>query len=147
MLDMAAGPAFVDALKQVWDDGDAAFPLDQRLPQTEADRVIAVAQPTAVIGNDGERRALPGGKSVQLGDAIVVTTSGTTGEPKAVIHTHASVAASAHATSDGLGADPKTDRWLACLPPAHIGGLAVIMRALITGTELVVHSTFDPAEG
>ncbi|MCH9805472.1 AMP-binding protein, partial [bacterium] len=135
MLDMAAGPGFVHALEQIWDAGDAAFPLDQRLPRAEADRVIAVVQPTAVIGADGERTRLAG-KPLQSGDAVVVATSGTTGNPKAVIHTHTSVAASAHATSDGLGADPATDHWLACLPPAHIGGLAVIMRSLITGTEL-----------
>ncbi len=145
MLDLPAGQGFVDALQRVWDSGDAAFPLDQRLPRAEADRVIAVVRPTAVITSDGERRALDGGEPVTAGDAIVVATSGTTGDPKAVIHTHRSVAASAHATSDGLGADPTTDCWLACLPPAHIGGLAVIARALITGTELVVHEQFDPA--
>jgi O-succinylbenzoic acid--CoA ligase len=143
MLDLPAGQAFVDALRTVWNAGDAVFPLDQRLPQTEADRVIAVAQPTAVISADGERRSLAGGTPVNDGDAIVVATSGTTGNPKAVIHTHTSVAASAHATSDGLGADPTTDQWLGCLPPAHIGGLAVITRSLITGTDLIVHESFD----
>jgi O-succinylbenzoic acid--CoA ligase len=144
MLDLPAGAGFVNALQRVWNTGDAVFPLDQRLPKAEADRVIAVAKPTAVIGPDGGRRALGDGEPVEKGDAVVVATSGTTGHPKAVIHTHTSVAASAHATSDGLGADPTTDRWLACLPPAHIGGLAVIMRSLITGTDLVVHETFDP---
>lgn len=144
MLDMPAGPGFVAALERVWNDGDAAFPLDQRLPKAEADRVIAVVQPTAVVDANGERSQLTG-VPLQAGDAVVVATSGTTGDPKAVIHTHTSVAASAHATSDGLGADPTTDRWLACLPPAHIGGLAVIMRSLVTGTDLVVHEHFDPA--
>ena len=145
MLDMSAGTGFVDALRSVWDAGDAVFPLDQRLPKAEADRVIAVVKPTAVISGDGERHRLEAGAPVEDGDAVVVATSGTTGDPKAVIHTHTSVAASAHATSVGLGADPATDRWLACLPPAHIGGLAVIMRSLITGTDLVVHETFDAA--
>jgi len=143
MLDMPAGNAFVDALQHVWDRGDAVFPLDQRLPPIEADRVTAVAQPTMVIDSHGER-SLDIGRPVENGDAVVVATSGTTGQPKAVIHTHESVAASAHATSVGLGADSATDRWLACLPPAHIGGLAVIMRSLITGTELVVHESFEP---
>jgi len=145
MLDLAAGPLFVEALQRVWDTGDAAFPLDQRLPDAEATRVVAAAQPTQVLDANGERRTLQGGTPVETGDAIVVTTSGTTGDPKAVIHTHASVAASAYATSAGLGADPNTDRWLACLPVAHIGGLAVITRSLITGTDLVVHPTFDAA--
>lgn len=145
MLDLPAGSDFVDGLRRVWDAGDAVFPLDQRLPPAEADRVVAAAAPTAVIGADGERRRLDGGVPVADGDAIVVATSGTTGEPKAVIHTHGSVTASAWATSDGLGADPTTDRWLACLPPAHIGGLAVITRAIVTGTPLVVHERFDPS--
>ena len=143
MLDMAAGPGFVAALQRVWEDGNAIFPLDQRLPEAEARRVISVAQPTAVIDASGDQRRLPGGQPVQPGDAIVVATSGTTGMPKAVIHTHTSVQASAHATSVGLAADPRSDTWLACLPVAHIGGLAVIMRALLTGTGLIVHETFD----
>ena len=142
---MAAGPGFVDALQRVWAAGDAVFPLDRRLPKAEAKRVQAVVRPTAVIEDDGARRSLDGGLALPDGDAIVVATSGTTGHPKAVIHTHKSVAASAHATSGGLDADPATDRWLGCLPPAHIGGLAVIMRALITGTDLVVLESFDPA--
>lgn len=144
MLDLPAGSEFADALQRVWDRGGAIFPLDQRLPQAEADLVIAAAQPTHVIDQAGER-SLDNGAPVEAGDAIVVATSGTTGHPKAVIHTLTSVTASAHATSDGLGADPDTDRWLACLPPAHIGGLAVIMRSLITGTDLVVHEHFDVA--
>jgi len=145
MLDLPAGPGFVDALQQVWESGDAAFPLDQRLPRAEADRVIEVARPTAVIEADGERRSLDGGESMQPGDAILVTTSGTTGLPKGVIHTHDSVRASSIATSAGLDVDPATDHWLACLPPAHIGGLAVIMRALHLGTGLTVLERFEPA--
>ena len=145
MLDLPAGPAFVQALESVWESGDAIFPLDQRLPNAEASRVVEVVRPTAVIGADLERRSLDDGVPLNDGDAAVVATSGTTGDPKAVIHTHDSVRASAIATSDGLGADPASDTWLACLPPAHIGGLAVIMRSLITGTNLVVHETFDPA--
>lgn len=144
MLDLPAGPGFVDALQRVWDAGDAIFPLDQRLPRSEAERVMQVARPTAVIEADGERRSLTGGEPVADGDAAVVATSGTTGTPKAVIHTHTSVQASSHATSDGLGGDPATDCWLGCLPPAHIGGLAVIMRSIHTGTRLIVLEQFTP---
>ncbi|MFW2383845.1 MAG: class I adenylate-forming enzyme family protein, partial [Acidimicrobiales bacterium] len=38
-----------------------------------------------------------------------------------------------------------SDRWLCCLPVAHIGGLSVITRALCTGTALTVHDRFEPA--
>ena len=57
--------------------------------------------------------------------------------------THDAVAASARATSARLGVDPAADRWLACLPLAHVGGLSVVTRALVTGTPLVVHDGFD----
>jgi o-succinylbenzoate---CoA ligase len=79
------------------------------------------------------------------GDALVVATSGTTGDPKCVVLTHDAVRASAEATSARLGVDPDRDRWLACLPLAHVGGLSVVTRALATGTPLVVHDGFDAA--
>ena len=43
---------------------------------------------------------------VEDGDALVVATSGTTGEPKGVVLTHDAVRASALATSARLGVDP-----------------------------------------
>lgn len=79
------------------------------------------------------------------GDALVMATSGSTGEPKAVIHTHASVAASATATNSALAVDPSTDRWLACLPLAHIGGLSVVLRSMHSKTPVTIHPRFDAA--
>ncbi len=144
-LDLPGGPAFVEALQRVWAAGDAVFPLDRRLPPVEAARVMASIAPTAIIEADGERRSLSGGRPTQVGDAVVVATSGTTGAPKGVVHTHETVLASALATSEALDVDPDRDTWLACLPLAHIGGLAVVMRSLVTDTRCVVHDKFDPA--
>jgi O-succinylbenzoic acid--CoA ligase len=42
-----------------------------------------------------------------------------------------------------LGVDPRRHTWLACLPLAHIGGLSVVTRAVISGTPLVVMAGFD----
>jgi O-succinylbenzoic acid--CoA ligase len=61
-----------------------------------------------------------------------------------VVHTHASVEASARATSAALAVDPNVDRWVACLPLAHIGGLSVVTRSLVTGTPCTVLEHFDP---
>ncbi|HKA02810.1 MAG TPA: AMP-binding protein [Acidimicrobiales bacterium] len=143
-LDLPGGQAFVTALERAWDDGDAVAPLDPRLPAPARAEVLRVLAPTAVVGTDSERRPLAGGRPVEDGDALVIATSGTTGTPKAAVLTNAAVAASAEATSARLGVDPRTDRWLACLPLAHVGGLSVVTRALLTGTPLTVHPAFDP---
>jgi o-succinylbenzoate---CoA ligase len=104
-------------------------------------RLLAALAPTVVVA-EGGRREYPG-RPVQDGDALVMATSGTTGDPKGVVLTHDAVLASALATTARLGVDPARHRWLACLPVAHVGGLGVITRALLTGTPLVVHAGFD----
>lgn len=101
-------------------------------------------RPTLLVGASGDRRRLDG-DGVETGDALVIATSGTTGTPKGVVLTHAAVEASARATSSFLGVDPAVDRWLACLPLAHVGGLSVVTRALVSGTPVEVHDGFDAA--
>lgn len=141
-LDLPGGPAFVDALQRVWDAGDAAFPLDRRLPAAARAGVLAAMAPAAVVDHDGEHGVEPG-RPVEIGDALVLATSGSTGAPKGVVLTHAALAASAEATSDRLQAT-EDDHWLACLPLAHVGGLSVVTRALHLGQRLTVHDGFDP---
>ena len=120
---------FVASLRRAWDRGDAVLPLDHRLPAPARERVL---------------RQLRAGDPVEDGDALVVATSGSTGEPKGVVLTHEAVAASARAGNAALDVDPDTgDEWLACLPLSHLGGLGVVTKALLTGTPLVVHATFD----
>ncbi|MEJ7845951.1 MAG: AMP-binding protein [Acidimicrobiales bacterium] len=130
VLDAVGGPGFVAALRRAWDDGDAVLPLDPRLPRPTAAALLATMRPD---------------EPVEDGDALVVATSGTTGVPRGVVLTHDALAASAVATSARLGVDPGTDRWLACLPLAHVGGLSVVVRALLTGTPLTVVPGPDPA--
>src|SRR6266508_2123985 len=133
-LDLPGGPPFVVALRWVWDRGDAAFPIDRRLPAAARTRLLEAMAPSSVIDAGGEECSLAGGRPVEDGDALVVATSGATGEPKGVVLTHDAVAASAQATSNRLGV-VDSDHWLACLPLAHIGGLAVVTRALHTRTK------------
>ncbi len=145
-LALPAGPAFVAALQGEWDRGAAVAPIDLRLPPTERATVLGELAPTHIIEADGERRSLGGGTPAESGDAVVIATSGSTGLPKGVVLSHEAVAASARITTAALGIDADQDRWLCCLPVAHIGGLSVIMRALLTRTPLTVHAGFDPAE-
>src|SRR5215470_1440679 len=86
-LDAAPGPAFVEALERAWDAGDAVLPVDPRLPGPARARLLAAMEPD---------------RPVEDGDALVVATSGTTGDPRGVVLTRAAVAASAEATSRWL---------------------------------------------
>jgi O-succinylbenzoic acid--CoA ligase len=141
-LDLPGGPAFVEAMRKAWDDGDAVLPIDSRLPRHAADRLLEALRPAVVIDRNGVH---PRGQGVptEPGDALVVATSGTTGEPKGVVLDHRAVLASALATSARLAVDPAADHWIACLPLAHIGGLAVVTRALLTDTPCTVLDGFE----
>ena len=142
-LDLPGGPGFVDALRRAWDRGDAVLPIDRRLPRPAVATLLGRLGVALVVDADGEHRFAEGAP-VEPGDALVVTTSGSSGEPKGVVLTHDAVRASAVATSSRLGVTAG-DHWLACLPLAHVGGLSVVTRALVTGTRLTVHDGFDAA--
>ena len=128
-IDRAGGPEFVDELLRIWDSGNAALPVDQRLPPEAKSTIL---------------RAMRVGEPVEEGDALVMATSGSTGMPKGVVLTHDAIAASAGATSSRLEAT-SDDHWLACLPLSHVGGLSVVTRALHTGTRLTVLPGFEAA--
>jgi O-succinylbenzoic acid--CoA ligase len=142
-FEIPGGAPFVEALRRAWDDGDAVFPIDPRLPRPAVETLFAAIRPTHVVSVDRVTTALPGGVPIERGDALVVATSGTTGDPKGAVLTHEAVRASALATSERLRVDPASDHWLACLPLAHIGGLSVVTRALVTNTPLTVLPGFD----
>ena len=67
--------------------------------------------------------------------ALVVPTSGSTGEPKGVLLTAAALRQSVRATQHRLGGP---GQWLLALPVTHIAGLAVLVRSLHAGTCPVV---------
>ena len=75
-------------------------------------------------------------------DALFVFSSGTTGMPKAVRHTHASFAAAVQHWRDALDLS-SADRMQIMTPPSHILGLLNIAMALETGTWIRLHSRFD----
>ena len=140
-LNLPGSPDFVHALQSVWERGDAVFPLDRRLPAAAQRSMLQGFGVATVISEDGET-ALSDGEPIEPGDALVIATSGSSGPPKAAVLTHAAVEASAQATSERLQVTDN-DHWLACLPLAHVGGLSVITRSLITGTTLTVIDGFD----
>ncbi|MFG6148200.1 o-succinylbenzoate--CoA ligase [Halobacillus sp. B23F22_1] len=69
-------------------------------------------------------------------------TSGTTGKPKAVMHTYGNHWFSAIASALNLGLTDK-DKWLVCLPLFHVGGFSLIMKNVIYGMPIVLLEKFD----
>lgn len=141
-LAIGGSDRFVAELQRAWDAGDAVLPVDQRLPAPAQESLVERMGASVVVDATGRHRRR-GGWDVEAGDALVMATSGSTGDPKGAVLTHAAIEANAMATSSALAVDPSTDRWLACLPLAHVGGLAVVVRALLTDTPFDVHDGFD----
>ena len=75
----------------------------------------------------------------------VIYTSGTTGRPKGAVLTFGNFAASAAGSAFNLGVTP-ADRWLACMPLFHVGGLSIVLRSAIYGTTMVLQPGFDEHE-
>lgn len=142
-IEAVAGEWFTGALQAVWENGDAAFPLDPRLPEPARRRLMEIVEPVEVWTSDG--RTTHPGRDTEDGDALVMATSGTAGDPKGVVLTHAAMRAAAEISSGALAVDPSTDRWALCLPVAHMGGLGVLTRAMLTGTPVAMTDHFDPA--
>ena len=93
---------------------------------------------------NGEQRTEPA--LLEADDVhLIMFTSGTSGEPKAVPLTVGNLVASATASAFRLGVDPD-DQWLCCLPTYHMGGLAPIVRSALYGTTVVIQREFDPEE-
>jgi O-succinylbenzoic acid--CoA ligase len=126
---MPPGEEFIEALEAAWREGAAVLPLDPRAPSGLRDSLTSAM-----------RLDVPADEDV----ALVIATSGSTGEPKGVELTHAALEAANHAVRARIGSAPD-DVWLSCLPWHHIGGLQVMLRARRFGIPLLVHERFDVA--
>ena len=144
-LDMPAGNQFLAAALGVWDRGDAVFPLDQRLPAVAQFELISAMAPASIIDASGNETSLPNARPVRSGDSLVIATSGSSGSPKGVVHTHASMNAAAKSSNSRLSCT-KDHHWLVCLPVSHVGGFSVITRALQSNSMLTMHPAFDAEE-
>ena len=143
-LDMPASKTFVDLVQRAWSNGDAVLPIDQRLPLAGKKMLLDTMAPSEIIDASFTTSSLPNGRPMQDGDALVIASSGSTGAPKGIIHTHSSLLAGAQASASRLQLSAN-DHWLVCIPVSHVGGFSVIARAMHTSAALTLHPAFDAA--
>jgi len=149
--------------------GRTALPLNSRLTAGEIAQQLENARACCVLGEAGDGRleeirasvpklmvvsapapeSLPstfaaGSVAAFDGDALLVVlyTSGTSGRAKGACLSWNNFFASARAAEDRLG-EAVYQRWLACMPLFHVGGLSILMRSVRFGGPVRLQSRFD----
>ncbi|MFN2424876.1 MAG: o-succinylbenzoate--CoA ligase [Candidatus Binatia bacterium] len=159
---MAPHPRMAAILHALQMLGAAMLPLNLRLAEPEARRILSHAAPRLFVDGIGTCGAsvvhpfddLDGGLAsksfaapARLDPAAALTivyTSGTTSAPKGVVLTNANHAAAAAASRQRLG-HGEADTWLGTLPLFHVGGLAILVRSALEGSTVLLESGFDDA--
>ena len=110
----------------------------------------ALPVPLAALDGEGEEalrsgHAHAGGPALPAETRVLMWTSGTGGSPRGVALTDTNLRAGISAAAARLALGP-SDRWLASLGLAHVGGLLLTLRAAATGALLMTRGRFRPDE-
>jgi len=150
-------PEFVAVLLAIWRLGATAVLVSPAWKRDEVDHALALTGPAHAVGDhpvlaglmpmlhldepiaptEPVARALP-----PPADAVLVFSSGTTGLPKAVRHTHAALDEAVGHWRRALRLTGR-DRMQVVTPPSHILGLLNIVTALRAGAQIRLHPRFD----
>jgi long-chain acyl-CoA synthetase len=150
-------PEFVAVLLAIWRLGATAVLISPAWKRDEVDHALGITGPAHAVGDHPvladlmpmlhlDEPITPGepiSESPRPGaDAVLVFSSGTTGLPKAVRHTHAALEGAVGHWRAALQLTPH-DRIQVATPPSHILGLLNIVTALRTGAWMRLHRRFD----
>ena len=143
-------------------------PLNYRLPDADLSKLAARTAPSVVIADDDMvGRIVPaegvtivrrsafeaaccaeGDSEAQFLDvdhdiAVLLFTSGTTGEPKAAILRHANLTSYVISTVEFLGSEDD-EAALVSVPPYHIAGISAVLTGCYSGRRIVHLDAFTP---
>jgi acyl-CoA synthetase (AMP-forming)/AMP-acid ligase II len=151
-------PEWVAAVLGIWRAGAAAALFSPSWKQAETEHAIAIVRPACGIGDHPVLPALlpalgfeevapapsPGEDRAPdpAAEAVLVFSSGTTGLPKAVRHSHGAFAAAIGHWRDVLELT-QGDRIQVTTPPSHILGILNIATCLELGIWMRLHPRFD----
>jgi long-chain acyl-CoA synthetase len=151
-------PEFVVALHAIWRLAAVVVLISPAWKRHEVEHALALTNPSHAVGDHDVLSSfmpmLHLDEPIVAGepefsdapspdaDAVLAFSSGTTGLPKAVRHTHRSLQAAVGHWREAMGLTAR-DRIQIATPPSHILGLLNIMTALQTGVWMRLHRRFD----
>ena len=151
-------PEFVVALHAIWRLAAVVVLISPAWKRHEVEHALALTNPSHAVGDHEVLSSLMPmvhldepivadepeftGAAAPDADAVLAFSSGTTGLPKAVRHTHHSLRVAVGQWREAMGLTAR-DRIQIATPPSHILGLLNIMTALQTGVWMRLHRRFD----
>jgi len=152
-LYLEGGAGYVILLLALLRAGAVACPVSTRLPPQGAAPLLRRAgcaavvcagplpglrclRPEEILSGRPAEAPTPGPIPLDR-PATVVFTSGSTGIPKAALHTFGNHYYSALGSASNIPLAPG-DRWLLSLPLYHVGGLSIVFRCVLAGAAMVL---------
>lgn len=150
-------PEFLAVVLAIWRLAATAVLISPAWKRDEVDHALALTEPEHAVGDHPVLAGLmpmlhmdepvapaepTAGAPPPTSDAALVFSSGTTGLPKAVRHTHASLDEAVRHWRQALQLTHE-DRIQVATPPSHILGLLNLLTALKAGACVRLHPRFD----
>ena len=138
------GGIWLDVLAAHAASGASLMPVDVRLSAREQRRVVERARPRLLVTPEDEVMYADPAPIDPDRAWIVIATSGVTGAPKLAELPRTALGSAVAGSLSALDASA-FDPWVACLTPAHMGGLLVLLRGAMAGAPVDVFEPFDAA--